>query len=135
MGESAFDVLHGAFDGDHRVGCDEEMRVVRHDNEGVQMEVRAIVLERFEEELGVAVDLKEAAALVAGCGDEECSGLRGALRCGHRKNFSGGDEAVAVMRIHASLSWSSRGEFGLIRGDSLARAHGCSTRLVAKQAI
>jgi len=64
------------------------MHVVGHNNEGVQMEVRSIVLKRFEEELSVAVDLKEAAALIAGCGDEECSRLRGALRCGHRGHFS-----------------------------------------------
>jgi len=50
--------------------------VVGHDDEGVEFVVafRSVVLEGFDEEFGVAFDLKEAAAVVGSAGDEEGSG-------------------------------------------------------------
>jgi hypothetical protein len=62
--------------------------VVGHDDEGVEFVVSfspsqlagrgprfgAVVLEGFDEEFGVAFDLKEAAAVVGSAGDEEGAG-------------------------------------------------------------
>jgi hypothetical protein len=58
--------------------------VVGHDDEGVEFVVSfgAVVLKGFDEEFGVAFDLKEAATIVGCAGDEEGSGARcrGSLR-------------------------------------------------------
>ena len=52
------------------------MDVVGHDDEGVKFVASfgAVVLEGFDEEFGVAFDLKKAAAVVGSAGDEEGSG-------------------------------------------------------------
>ncbi len=57
------------------------MKVVRHDDEGVEFVVAfaAVVLDGFDEELGVGGDLEEVAAVVGLGADEEgsvacCSG-------------------------------------------------------------
>ena len=52
------------------------MDVVGHDDEGVKLVVAfgSVVLEGFDKEFGVALDLKEAAAVVGSAGDEESSG-------------------------------------------------------------
>lgn len=62
VGEAAFDQAHGAFERD-RLRGQEKMDVVGHDDVGVEEEVAvaAIVLEAFEEEVGVDGDLEEAA--------------------------------------------------------------------------
>jgi hypothetical protein len=69
--EAALDKAHGAFDGDFERG-EEEMDVVGHDDEGVELEVAfvAIVLECFDEERGVGVELEEGAAVGGGAGYE-----------------------------------------------------------------
>jgi len=59
--------------------------VVGHDDEGVEF-VEAfgtIVLQRFEEECGVGFDLKESAAVVGDCCDEEGAGVGGSRRVRH----------------------------------------------------
>jgi len=74
VGEASLDESDGAFEGFLR--GEEEVDVVRHDDEGVEFVVafRSVVLEGFDEEFGVALDLKEAAAVVGSAGDEEGSG-------------------------------------------------------------
>jgi hypothetical protein len=56
--------------------CEEKMDVVGHNDESVKLVVAlgSIVLESFDEEFGVALDLKEMAAIVGSAGDEESSG-------------------------------------------------------------
>ena len=59
--------------------------MVGHDDEGVEFveAFGAVMLQGFEEELGVAFDLEEAAAVVGDCSEEECSGVGGSWRDGH----------------------------------------------------
>ena len=59
--------------------------MVRHDDEGVESieALGAVVLERFEEELGVLFGLEEASSFVCDCGDEEGAGGCGSGWCGH----------------------------------------------------
>jgi len=70
--EAAFDEADGSFQGDDLRGED-EVDVVGHDDEGVEFEVAcaAVVLQGFEEEVGVGGDLKEAATVIGCAGDEE----------------------------------------------------------------
>jgi hypothetical protein len=84
VGEASFDQAYGALEGDGLRG-DEEVNVIGHDDEGVEFIVAfgAVVLEGFEEELGVAVDLEEAAAVMGGAGDEVGAGAGGAGRDRH----------------------------------------------------
>ena len=74
VGEASLDESDGAFEGFLR--GEEEMDVVGHDDEGVEfvMAFGSVVLEGFDEEFGVAFDLKEAASVVGSAGDEEGSG-------------------------------------------------------------
>jgi hypothetical protein len=74
VGEASLDESDSAFESFLR--GEEEMNVVGHDDEGVEFVVSfgTVVLEGFEEEFGVAFDLKEAAAVVGSAGDEEGSG-------------------------------------------------------------
>jgi hypothetical protein len=64
---------------------EEEVNVIGHDDEGVEFVVAfgSVVLEGFEEEFGVAVDLEEAAAVVGCAGDEVGAGAGGAGRDRH----------------------------------------------------
>ena len=73
--EASANVLHGF---GKVFGCEEQVDVVGHDDEGVKFVVAfaAVVLERFEEEFGVACDLEEASAVVGAAGDEVRSGSR-----------------------------------------------------------
>jgi hypothetical protein len=65
VGKASFDELHGAFERDGLRG-DEEMDMVGHDDEGVEEIVLfgTVALESFEEKVGVAGDLEDAAAIV-----------------------------------------------------------------------
>jgi hypothetical protein len=79
-GEAAFDELHGALEGNFD-GGEEQVDVVRHDDEGVELVVAfaEVMLEGFEEGVGVGFDLEEAPAIVGLGADEEsavagCSG-------------------------------------------------------------
>jgi len=73
-GESALDEVHGLRDG-FAVGREEQVNVVGHDDEGVEFvcALGAVVLESFEEEVGVRGKLEYAATIVGDGGDEECS--------------------------------------------------------------
>jgi hypothetical protein len=82
VGEAAFDELHRSFEGD--VGwSDDEVEMVGHDDVGVQKIAGAVVVDGFEEERGVALDLEESAAVVGGCGDEVSARSGGAARDRH----------------------------------------------------
>ena len=82
MREAAFDELHGTLDSDVG-GSDEEMKVVGHHDVGVQQVAGAVVVDGIEEQLGIAFDLKESAAIVSGCGDEVSAWSGGAARNRH----------------------------------------------------
>jgi len=59
------------------------MKVVGHDDIGVQQVTGTVVVDRFEEECGVALNLEESAAIVGGCSDEISAGSGGAARDRH----------------------------------------------------
>ncbi len=92
-GEAPFDVLHGLLDGDVGRGREEEMEVVGHEDEGVELVAAfgAVVVEELEEEVGVVVDLEEAAAISGNGGDEEGADFlrgevhEGEVRAGRRE--------------------------------------------------
>jgi len=71
-GESALYELHRLFNGDVRSGREDQVEVVGHKNEGVELVTmfRAVVAEELEEKVGVRVGLKEAAPLGGDSGDE-----------------------------------------------------------------
>ena len=83
MGEASLDESDGSFEGLLR--CEKQMDVVGHDDEGVEFVVSfgAVVLEGFDEEFGVALDLKESASVVGSAGDEEGAGAGCAGRDRH----------------------------------------------------
>ena len=95
VGEAALDEAHGAFEG---LGWgEEEMDVVGHDDEGVQLVVAfcAVVLKGLQEELGVGGELEEAAGVVGAAGDEE----------GARAGGAGGDRHGGI--VEGWGAWSS----------------------------
>ena len=73
-GEAAFEEHHCSFEGD-LLWCEEQVDVVRHDDEGVEfvMAFAAVVLEGFEEELGVDGLLEESSSVPGLGADEEGS--------------------------------------------------------------
>ena len=75
--EAALDVLHGLFQRDLGRGCDDGVKVVRHDDEGVEViaVLIAVVSKGFEKECGVGFYLEESAAVGGDSGDEICSEL------------------------------------------------------------
>src|ERR1039458_5834927 len=81
-GEASFDVLNGLFDGDVWGGREEEMEMVWHEDEGVELVAAfgAVGIEEVQEERRVRVGLEETAALGGDGGNEEGSDfLRGSL--------------------------------------------------------
>ncbi len=72
VGEAALDEHHCSFKGDVLWGK-KNMNVVGHDNEGVEaiVAVTTVMLERFEEEFCVPMDLEETAAVPSLSADEE----------------------------------------------------------------
>ena len=81
-GEASLDVLHSLLDGNVGRGCKEEVEVVWHEDEGVDLVAAfgAVVVEELEEKVGVVVDLKEAAAISgAGCDEEGADFLGSSL--------------------------------------------------------
>lgn len=82
VGVAAFDEVHDLREGFVAWGED-EVGVIRHEDEGVEEVVGAIVLEGFEEEFGVAGDLEDAATIVGNGGDEESACGGGSLRDCH----------------------------------------------------
>ena len=57
--------------------------MIGHDDVGMQQVAGAVVVDGCEEEFGVALDLKESAAVVGGCGDEVRARFGGAARDRH----------------------------------------------------
>jgi len=98
-GEAPFDVLNRLLDGDVWGRGDEEMEVVGHEDDGVELVAAfgAVVVEKLEEEVRVSVGLEEASALSGDGGDEEGSDFlrrevhEGEVRagCGGRKDYVG----------------------------------------------
>ena len=68
------------------------MGAIGHDDEGVEFvcSCGAVVLEGFEEEVGVRGNLEEASAIVGDGGDKECAFGRGSLRDRHSAVSIGG---------------------------------------------
>ena len=66
--ESAFDELNCFLDSCIRIDCEQQMKVIQHDNEAVEqiMSLRTIVIEHIKEQLGRAGRLQELA--LAPCG-------------------------------------------------------------------
>lgn len=86
-GEASFDELNGLFDGNVGSGREEEMEVVGHQDEGVDLIAAfgAVIVEELEEEGGVRVGLEETAAIGGDGGDEEGADF---LRCSlHRSKL------------------------------------------------
>ena len=71
-GKASFDELHGLLNGDVGSGCEEEMEMIGHEDEGVDLVAAfgAVVVEEAQKEVGVCVGLEEAAALGGNGGDE-----------------------------------------------------------------
>ena len=69
------------------------MDVIGHDDVGVQQVADAVVVDGVEEEVGVAFDLEESAAIVGGCGDEVSAWFGGAAR----------DRHSAIVSVHQRL--------------------------------
>jgi hypothetical protein len=92
MGETSLDESDGSFESLLR--SEKQVDVVGHDDEGVEFVVSfgAIVLERFDEEFGVALDLKDAAAVVGSAGDKEGAGA----------GCAGGDRHTAIVTARTS---------------------------------
>lgn len=92
MGEASLDESDGAFESFLR--SDEQVDVVGHDDEGVEFVASfgAIVLERFDEEFGVASYLEEATTIVGSAGDEEGAG----------SGCTGGDRHTAIVTARTS---------------------------------
>jgi hypothetical protein len=76
-GESAFDELHGLLNGNVRCGREEEVDVIRHEDEGVELvtPLRAIVVHQVQKEICVRVGLEETAAIGGDGGDKEGADL------------------------------------------------------------
>ena len=74
MGEASLGESDGSFESLLR--SEKQVDVVGHDDEGVEFVVSfgAVVLDGFDEEFGVAFDLKEATAVIGSAGDEEGAG-------------------------------------------------------------
>lgn len=74
-GESALDELHDFFDGDIRRWGDEQMNVVGHDDEGVELisTFEAVFVEEIYEKCGVGFGLEESTTVCGYGGDEKGS--------------------------------------------------------------
>jgi hypothetical protein len=82
VGEASLDKVHDLRDC-FVAWSEDEMDVVGHQDERVEQVVRAVVFEGFEEEFRVAVDLEDAATVVADGGEEEGACGGGSLRDCH----------------------------------------------------
>ena len=65
---ATLDELHGAFQGDVRSRCDEQVDVIGHQNKCVELELplAAIAIESLQQEAGIRFDDKESSALESG---------------------------------------------------------------------
>ena len=75
---AAFDELHGALEGDVSRGRDEQMHVIWHEHEGMELKasLAPIVIEGLEEQPGVVFYDEESSTLEGCRGDEIRSGRR-----------------------------------------------------------
>ena len=83
MGEASLYAVHCLGE---IVRGEQEMDVIRHHDEGVEF-VKAfcsVVLQGFDQEVGVCFDLKESAAVVGDCSEEEGACVGGSRRGCHR---------------------------------------------------
>jgi len=88
--ETTFDQAHGALNC-NALGRKEQMDVIGHDDEGVELEVAfvAVMLECFYKEFRVLRELEEAATVVCSACCEERSGTGG----------TGGDRHGGIVRL------------------------------------
>jgi hypothetical protein len=102
MGEASLDESDGSFES--FLWGEEQVDVVGHDDEGVEFVVPfgAVVLEGFDEEFGVALDLEESASVVGCAGDEE----------GSEAGCASGDRHTAIVTARTSgakAPWRGKG--------------------------
>ena len=78
VGVSAFDELNGVFDGDVVGGCQQQMNVLGHDDEGVELEsaFAAVAVDCFQKKAGVILDHEESSTLPSLESNEVRSGRR-----------------------------------------------------------
>ena len=121
MGEATFDQVHD-FGNRFIVRSEQQVRVVGHDDEGVEFVVAfgAVVLKGFEQEFGVAGDLEEAAAIGGDGRDKERAGRGGSLWDGHSGIVRG------IRCVHVAL-WRA--------DDGRARVPACQPRLPNEDAF
>lgn len=108
-GEASFDELNGLLDGDVRRGREEEMEVVGHQDEGVDLVAvfGAVFVEKLEEEVGVRVGLEEPSAIGGDGGDEEGADfLRGSL---HESTLERGVARGKMTLVRELLMWGAFG--------------------------
>ena len=82
MREAALDQIHDLRKS-RLARSEDEVNVIRHEDVGVESVVRAVVVEGFYEELGIASDLKDAATVIADGGEKEGALRGGSLRGSH----------------------------------------------------
>lgn len=100
-GKTSLDELHSLLDGDVRRGGEEEMEVVRHEHESMDLisTLRSIFVQQIQKELGVGFDLKKPAAIRGNRGDEvRAEFLRGKVVHVARLAFSAGNEKMTIVR-------------------------------------
>ena len=80
--EASFDQLHGSFEREFR-GRYQQVHVIGHDDESMQLVEIAVFEEDVDEQLGVSRDLEDGVTLPADGSDKEGSGNRSSLGRGH----------------------------------------------------
>jgi hypothetical protein len=132
--ESAFDQLDGPFQG-NACGCQQQMDVIGHHDEGVQLEVPSspIVLQNIEEEGSVRIDLEESTTVVgAACHEKRAVIRRTDWDC-HRgaKHTSAAEADLYCKQPPARLKpcpYDSRLPESFLRGLAPARLKPCPSK-------
>ena len=99
--ETSLHKLHSLLDRNIRRGCQKQMDVVRHEDEGVDLisTLRSILIQQLEQELGVGFDLKKPAAIRSySCDEVRADFLRGDVVHVARVAFSAGNEKMTIVR-------------------------------------
>jgi len=104
------------------------MDVVRHDDEGVEFveAFGAVVLQGFDEECGVGVDLEESAAVVSDRGDEEGAGVGGSRRGSHAGSIGG----LCCPRLCGRYERGQFSRFGCACTPAFGRVEGPAAQLL-----